>query len=100
MYMWDMAIFAVLTALIAISFNYSSMFIFRFVLSVGIGADYAISTTIISEFSPIKSRDRLLAANASSWWIGAAVAYVLAGREKGHRTCKSYQDKVKKNFIC
>ena len=78
MYMWDMAIFAVLTALIAISFNYSSMFVFRLVLGVGIGADYAISTTIISEFSPIKSRGKLLAANASSWWIGAAVAYTLA----------------------
>ena len=52
MYMWDMAIFAVLTALIAISFNYSSMFVFRIVLGVGIGADYAIIRTIISEFPP------------------------------------------------
>ena len=47
-----MTIFPVLTALIAISFNYSSMFVFRLVLGVGIGADYAISITIISEFPP------------------------------------------------
>lgn len=78
MYLWDMVIFAVFTALIAFaSFNFTSLFIFRLILGVAIGADYAISTTIISEFSPKKTRGRLLAVNVSAWWIGSAVAYFI-----------------------
>lgn len=75
MYMWDMVIFIVFTVAIALSFNYASLFIFRVILGLAIGADYAISTTIISEFSPVKSRGKLLAANVSAWWVGSAVAF-------------------------
>jgi putative MFS transporter len=78
MYIWDMVIFIVLTALIAgVSFNFDSLFIFRLILGVAIGADYAISTTIISEFSPVKTRGKLLATNVSAWWVGSAVAYTI-----------------------
>ena len=78
MYMWDMVIFIVMTALIAfVSFNFASLFIFRLILGIAIGADYAISTTIISEFSPIRSRGKLLAVNVSAWWVGAAVAFTV-----------------------
>jgi putative MFS transporter len=78
MYLWDMVIFAIFTALIAFaSFNFTSLFIFRLILGVAIGADYAISTTIISEFSPKKTRGKLLAVNVSAWWIGSAVAYFI-----------------------
>lgn len=78
MYIWDMVIFIVLTALISgVSFNFDSLFIFRLILGVAIGADYAISTTIISEFSPVKTRGKLLATNVSAWWVGSAVAYTI-----------------------
>ena len=52
-----------MTLLISVSFNFASLFIFRFVLGIAIGADYAISTTIIAEFSPTKNRGRLLVSN-------------------------------------
>ena len=78
MYIWDMVIFIVFTALIAfVSFNFTTLFVFRLILGLAIGADYAISTTIISEFSPVKSRGRLLAVNVSAWWVGSAVAYTI-----------------------
>ena len=78
MYLWDMVIFIIFTALISFaSFNFDSLFIFRLILGVAIGADYAISTTIISEFAPVKSRGKLLAVNVSAWWIGSAVAYTV-----------------------
>lgn len=76
MYLWDMVIFAVFTALVAFaSYNFDSLFTFRVILGLAIGADYAISTTIISEFSPKRTRGKLLAVNVSAWWIGSAVAY-------------------------
>lgn len=78
MYLWDMVIFIVFTALVAfVSFNFTTLFIFRLILGLAIGADYAISTTIISEFSPIKSRGKFLAVNVSAWWIGSAIAYTI-----------------------
>ncbi|MEM0159051.1 MAG: MFS transporter, partial [Thermoplasmataceae archaeon] len=78
MYLWDMVIFIIFTALISFaSFNFDSLFIFRLILGIAIGADYAISTTIISEFAPVKSRGKLLAVNVSAWWIGSAVAYTV-----------------------
>lgn len=77
MYMWDMVIFVVFTAAIALSFDYWSLFIFRLILGLAIGTDYTISTTIISEFSPKQSRGKLLAVNVSAWWIGSLVAYLI-----------------------
>ncbi len=74
MYVWDMVIFIVMTVLISVSFNFLSLFITRFILGLAIGADYAISSTIIAEFAPQKSRGKLLIANFLSWFAGAAVA--------------------------
>ncbi len=77
MYMWDMVIFVVFTAAISVSFDYWSLFVFRTILGLAIGADYSISTTIISEFSPKQSRGKFLAVNVSAWWIGSAVAFII-----------------------
>ncbi|MDA8054079.1 MAG: MFS transporter [Thermoplasmatales archaeon] len=77
MYMWDMVIFIVFTALISVSFNFWSLFTFRLILGLAIGADYAIGATIISEFSPKKSRGKFLASDGLAWWVGAAFAYVV-----------------------
>ncbi|KPV46045.1 MULTISPECIES: MFS transporter [Acidiplasma] len=74
MYMYDMALFIVLTAMSAFSWNFISLFSIRFILGLGLGADYAIGTTIISEFSPVKYRGKLLVTNVLSWFLGAAVA--------------------------
>ena len=74
MYMYDMAIFIVMTVAEVFSFNFASLFITRFILGLGLGADYAIGTTIISEFSPVKYRGKLLTTNVLSWFVGAVAA--------------------------
>jgi putative MFS transporter len=77
MYLWDMVIFIVFTAAITLSFNFWSLFIFRLILGVAIGADYAIGATIISEITPKKSRGKFLASDGLAWWVGAAFAFVV-----------------------
>ncbi len=77
MYLWDMIVFVVFTAAIALANNYWSLLTFRIILGLAIGADYSISTTIISEFSPKESRGKLLAVNVSAWWVGSAVAFMV-----------------------
>ena len=77
-FMWDMILFAVFTFLTAISTSLDQLLIFRLLLGISIGADYAISPTIISEYSPTSQRGKLLTLTGISWFVGAAVSY-LAG---------------------
>ncbi len=78
LYMWDMLFFIVFTILTALSTSLTEILVFRLLLGVAIGADYAISPTIISEYSPAKQRGKLLTINGVSWFVGAAFSY-LAG---------------------
>ncbi len=74
-YLWDMLFFIILSILTAISTSFGELLIFRLLLGVAIGADYAISPTIISEYSPVKHRGKLLTISGLSWFVGAAVSY-------------------------
>ncbi|MCZ9351709.1 MFS transporter [Streptomyces mutabilis] len=51
--------------------------VLRFVLGVAIGADYPIATSLLAEWVPNRHRGRLLGILILSWYIGAAVAYVV-----------------------
>ncbi|MGC9145826.1 MAG: MFS transporter [Nitrososphaeria archaeon] len=77
LYMWDMTIFVIFTALISLAVSYWDLFVYRLILGLAIGADYAISPTIISEISPVKPRGKLLAFNTTMWWVGSAVAFTI-----------------------
>lgn len=77
LYMWDMVLFIVFTVLTAISTTYTELLIFRLLLGVAIGADYAISPTIIAEFAPMKHRGKLLTLGGLFWFIGAALSYAV-----------------------
>ena len=74
-YLWDMLLFIIFTVLTAVSTSYTQLLVFRLLLGVAIGADYAISPTIISEFSPVKQRGRLLSVAGAAWFIGAFASY-------------------------
>ncbi len=74
-FLWDMVIFILFTFLTAISLNYTQLLIFRLLLGVAIGADYAITPTIIAEFAPAKHRGKLLSFSGGAWFIGAFAAY-------------------------
>jgi len=78
MYLLDLVCFVVFAALTAISQNVWEFIAFRFLLGLGIGADYAISPTLLAEFVPAKHRGAFITAIGSCWFLGAVVAY-LAG---------------------
>ncbi|WP_287950617.1 MFS transporter, partial [Acidiplasma sp.] len=48
-YQWDMLIFAVFAILSAVSQNYIELIAFRSLLGLAIGADYALTLSIIGE---------------------------------------------------
>ena len=75
LYLWDMIFFIVFTVLCAIATDYLQLLIFRLLLGIAIGADYAITPTIIAEFSPAKHRGMLLSLAGAAWFIGAFGAY-------------------------
>ncbi len=76
-YQWDMLIFAVFAILSALSQNYIELIAFRALLGLAIGADYALTLSIIGEYSPVKNRGKYLGTGLMSWWIGGTVAVAL-----------------------
>ena len=75
MYLVDLFIFLVFTALSALAWGPLSLMTFRFLLGVGIGADYPISSSYIVEFMPARLRGKMLIGGFSFQAAGA-----LAGR--------------------
>ena len=58
----------------AFSFNFATLFAFRFILGLGIGGDYPMSATIMSEYSNTKDRGKMLALVFANQGIGSVVA--------------------------
>ena len=77
MYVIDLLAFVIFAALTAFSQNVWQLIIFRFLLGIGIGADYPISATLVSEFSPTKQRGQHSTSLAAMWFVGAVVAYIV-----------------------
>lgn len=75
LFLWDMALFIVFTILTAVSTSFVQIAVFRLFLGVAIGADYAISPTIISEIAPARHRGKLLTISGLAWFVGAAASY-------------------------
>ncbi|HVA37337.1 MAG TPA: MFS transporter [Candidatus Dormibacteraeota bacterium] len=78
MYLFDLAFFVVFAGLTAASQNVWELLLFRFLLGLGIGADYPISSTLLAEFVPAKSRGSFVTLLGATWFLGAVCAY-LAG---------------------
>ena len=76
-YQWDMLIFAIFAILSGISTNAVELIIFRTLLGLAIGADYALTLSIIGEYSPVKVRGKLMGTGLMAWWIGGSVAVFL-----------------------
>ena len=78
LYMVDMIVYAFFGLLSAVSFNAPMLFLARVGLGFGIGADQALSFTIIGEFSPRKSRGRLNGSTMILWGIGAFSSFLMS----------------------
>lgn len=49
----------------------------RFLIGVAVGADYPIATSLLAEFTPRRYRGKLLGAFVTTWFLGAATAYIV-----------------------
>ncbi len=74
MYVIDLIFFVIFGFLSAISQNIFELILFRILLGIGIGADYPISSTYISEFAPAKYRGRIVSLTFMFWGIGSLSA--------------------------
>ncbi len=77
LYMIDLVFFVFFGFLTALATNVNQLIIFRFLLGIGIGADYPISSTYVAEFSPKQKRGKLITTTFMFWGIGSIVAAVI-----------------------
>jgi MFS family permease len=71
MYQLDLWLFVIFSLLSALAPNVAALIGFRFLLGVGIGADYPISSSYAAEFLPARLRGRLLVGAFSFQALGA-----------------------------
>jgi MFS family permease len=64
------------TAATAISWNFASFVVFRFLTGAGIGGEYSAINSTIQELIPARYRGRTDLAINGSFWIGAAIGAV------------------------
>lgn len=77
MYLVTLICFVVFAALTAASMNVWELIAFRFLLGLGLGADYPVSSTLLAEFSPTHRRGRLMTTLVATWFLGSLFAYVM-----------------------
>ncbi|MDA8195102.1 MAG: MFS transporter [Thermaerobacter sp.] len=78
MYLLDLVFFVVFALLAAISQNMIQLIVFRFLLGVGLGADYPISSTLTAEFSPNRRRGMLMVTTIAFWVVGGLASYLVS----------------------
>jgi MFS family permease len=72
----DIAIFVVATTGTALAWNAASLILFRFLVGVGIGADYPISVAYITENVPARLRGRMVIGAFTFQAVGALLGAV------------------------
>jgi MFS family permease len=72
--MITLGVYLIFTVATALSWNFWSFMIFRFLAGSGIGGEYSTINSAIDELVPARMRGRVALAIRSSWWIGTAVA--------------------------
>lgn len=77
MYVIDLLAFVLFAALTAFAPSAWWLIGFRFLLGVGIGADYPISATLVSEFASKQGRGKLSTSLGAMWFVGAVAAYLV-----------------------
>ena len=73
-FLFDLLIFIIFAILSSFAWSIESLIIFRFLLGVGIGADYPVCASYVSEFMPKRIRGRMLIAAFSFQAVGIFAA--------------------------
>ncbi|MDO8955152.1 MAG: MFS transporter [Gammaproteobacteria bacterium] len=67
----DLLFFVVFAGMSALAWSVESLIFFRFLLGIGIGADYPVSSTYITENMPVRLRGRMLVSGFGFQALGA-----------------------------
>lgn len=73
LFLVTLAVYSLATAATALSWNFSSFALFRFVTGLGIGGEYAAINSAVDELIPGKVRGTVDLVVNATFWIGAAV---------------------------
>ncbi len=73
-YIIDLLTFLVAAILCGLAWNIYSLALFRFLLGIGVGADYPLSATYLAEFMPAAKRGSVLSWTFGLWSFGAITA--------------------------
>jgi MFS family permease len=73
----DLGTFVVFAVASALAPTIATLILFRFLLGIGIGADYPISAAYVSEIAPVKHRSRLLVGAFSFQAVGQVLGAVV-----------------------
>jgi MFS family permease len=76
LYVVDLSIFVVFAVLSGFSWDVYSLIAFRFVLGIGVGADYPICASYVTEFMPARIRGKMLVGAFSFQALGMLAAAV------------------------
>ena len=72
-------LYSIASAFCALSWNYESLLVFRFLVGFGLGGELPVAATLVSEYAPSRVRGRFIVLLESFWglgWIAAAcIAY-------------------------
>ena len=76
LFMADMALFVVASALQFVVDSAIQLILVRFLMGVAIGTEYSVGWPLMSEFSPARLRGRLLGVTLIAWYTGFMVAFL------------------------
>jgi len=76
---WTIVVFSAGTAALGMTHTYGEFALFRFIASLGLGAEYVVCNTLMAEYVPTERRTTFLGALQAGWSVGYVVATLLAG---------------------
>ena len=77
-FLYTLLLFGIATASSALATGFIAMFIFRFFIGLGIGAELPVASTLVSEHAPKHLRGRSVVILESFWALGWLLAALLA----------------------
>ncbi len=77
LFLLDIAFFIIFAALSGIATSVAMLIALRFFLGMGLGGDFPLSASYISEFAPKAVRGKLSSWVGSFWWVGAFCAMLV-----------------------
>ncbi len=78
MFIVDLILFVIGAIGAALSINYWMLVFFRFLIGLGVGIDFPVALTLITEYSTLKSRGRNVGLWQGMWYIATVTIYLIA----------------------